>query len=220
MGRGGLERKRDDRAGLRNALLVSAALHVAALSVAPAWRGAPRYSAPAPLFARIAPLAAPEPRPNSIAAAPAESPREPRRVAQALAVPRDAGERPDAAAAIPEPEFAQGATRSSSQAAADGGSLAQYRILVMARAKGARAYPETAMRNQWAGRTDVRLVIAPDGAIDSLVVRSSSGHAPLDLEAVELIRQAALQVPLPAALRGHSFDVEIPVIFALDREAR
>jgi len=97
----------------------------------------------------------------------------------------------------------------------DAGTLAQYRLAVIEAAKRYKRYPRVALDNNWEGRVEVRMVVSADGAIASLRVRASTGHEALDLEALEMIRQAKLQTPIPAALRGRELEIEIPVIFNL-----
>jgi TonB family protein len=46
-------------------------------------------------------------------------------------------------------------------------------------------------------------------------VKSSSGYEILDNVAVDMIKKAKPLTPIPAALRGKEFTVDIPVIFDL-----
>ncbi len=99
--------------------------------------------------------------------------------------------------------------------APDASTLAQYRLAVIDAARRHKRYPRVALDNNWEGRVDVRMVIGASGAIASLEVRASAGHEVLDREALDMIRQAKPQTPIPGALRGREFDIEIPVIFSL-----
>ena len=71
------------------------------------------------------------------------------------------------------------------------------------------------MDNNWEGTAQIRLVIGANGFISSLVVLKGSGHEVLDQEALQWIRKAKPLAPIPAALRGREFTVDIPVIFNL-----
>ena len=99
--------------------------------------------------------------------------------------------------------------------APDAGTLAQYRLAVIDAAKRYKRYPRVALDNHWQGRVEVRMVIGANGAIASLELRASTGHHVLDQEALDMIRQAKPQTPIPVALRGREFAIEIPVIFSL-----
>jgi len=99
--------------------------------------------------------------------------------------------------------------------AIDGGTLAQYRLAVISLAKRFNRYPRIAIENGWQGRVEVRMSVAADGAIASVGLRKGSGHEILDRQALDMIGQAAPQVPLPPALRGREFAIDIPVIFSL-----
>lgn len=85
----------------------------------------------------------------------------------------------------------------------------------MLKARAAKRYPAAALENGWQGRAELRLKVSADGAVDSIAVRTSSGHAALDAAAVEMAALAAPQVPVPASLRGLDFGVDLPVIFSL-----
>jgi protein TonB len=103
---------------------------------------------------------------------------------------------------------------------ADAGTLAQYRLAIISIAKGFNRYPRIAVENSWQGRTEVRMTVRADGTIASLGLRSGSGHEILDRQALDMIGNAAPQVPLPAQLRGREFALDIPVIFSLNEVAR
>ncbi len=102
--------------------------------------------------------------------------------------------------------------------ALDLGSLAQYRLALIGAAKRHRLYPESAVERGWQGRVTVRLAFDADGSIAAALVRRSSGHAPLDQQAVEMLRKAAALTPLPPALRSREFSVDVPVLFELRGE--
>ncbi len=53
------------------------------------------------------------------------------------------------------------------------------------------------------------------GAIRSSLVTASSGHEILDNQALDMVHKAKPLTPIPAALRGREFAVDIPVIFDL-----
>jgi protein TonB len=99
--------------------------------------------------------------------------------------------------------------------ALDLGSLAQFRLALIGSAKRHRLYPEHAIERGWQGRVTVRLAFGADGALAAALVSRSSGHGPLDRQAVEMLRKAAALTPLPPALRSREFAVEVPVLFEL-----
>jgi protein TonB len=156
--------------------------------------------------AHAAPAAAPKPRESEAAASPARDP-----VAQvAAASPAAVGSAP----AVGEPTAAP----RPGDDALDFGSLAQFRLALIGTAKRYRLYPESAVERGWHGRVTVRLGFDAEGAVAAALVRRSSGHATLDEQALDMLRKAAALTPLPPALRGREFSVDVPVVFELRGE--
>lgn len=224
-----------ERDALGTAVLASVLLHALLLSALPGWRGAQRSPEPALIVARVVvaePEHAPPPptraEPAARIAPPkrAQAPRAPA-IAQdavvsatrATAAETDARQEPTEAPALePTAELTKpgpAAPTPTPAPPAEGGTLAQYRLAVIALAKGFNRYPRIAIENNWQGRVEVRLTVAADGAIASIGLRRGSGHEVLDRQALDMIGRAAPQVPLPAALRGREFALDIPVIFSL-----
>jgi protein TonB len=99
--------------------------------------------------------------------------------------------------------------------ALDAGSLGQYRLALIGTARRHKLYPETARERGWEGRVGVELLVDADGVLTAATVRQSSGHAVLDREALEMLRRAATLTPVPPALKGREFRIEVPVLFEL-----
>jgi TonB family protein len=99
--------------------------------------------------------------------------------------------------------------------APDAGTLAQYRITVLGAARRFKQYPDIAIENNWHGKVEVRMMIDSSGEISAMDVRTSAGHAVLDRHALEIIERAKATAPIPPALRGREFIVDIPVEFLL-----
>jgi protein TonB len=97
----------------------------------------------------------------------------------------------------------------------DAGSLAQYRMQLIGIAKRYKRYPRVAMDNNWEGDVVVRMVIGANGMIASISVKTSSGHEILDKQAVEMFQKAKPLVPIPGALRGKEFVIEVKAIYNL-----
>jgi protein TonB len=98
---------------------------------------------------------------------------------------------------------------------ADAGSLAQYRLQLIGMAKRYKRYPRVAMDNNWQGDVVVRMVIGANGMIASISVKTSSGHDILDQQAIEMFKKAKPLVPIPGALRGKEFAIEVKAIYNL-----
>jgi len=162
-----------------------------------------RVPAPKPeAFNPIAPQAAPQPAPIAPAAPAPSAP-----AAEAAAGPIAKTE-PQPAASAPAAE------------APDAGSLAQYRLQLISAAKRYKRYPRVAMDNNWEGDVVVRMVIDASGMISSVNVKTSSGHEVLDQQALEMFKRAKPQVPIPSALRGKEFIIELRAIYNLkDQES-
>ena len=230
-----------ERQALGTAVLASIVFHVLLLNVLPGWRKAEKLSAPAPILARVVAEPAPAVRPGEVPKSSATQ-RISAPVAKKAAPKRDApapepaldqeAPAPTAVTAAPVNERPGVATESRlapaapvaaasarpeavSPPAADGATLAQYRLAVISRAKGFNRYPRIAIENSWQGRVEVRIRVGADGAIASLGLHQGSGHEILDRQALDMIGRAAPQVPLPTALRGRELVVDIPVIFSL-----
>jgi protein TonB len=97
--------------------------------------------------------------------------------------------------------------------------IARYRAALLAEASRHKRYPLVALDNGWEGEVVVRMAIAADGSIAGLDVQSSSGHAALDRQAVEMFRKARAAVALPDSLRGRQFSLELRAVFNLKDQA-
>ena len=158
-------------------------------------------SAPAPQAEAIAPPAAQAPA----AAVPAQpTPQPPSQAAPAAPVPAPVAKseaRAAPSAAVRELPLAQ--------------SIAQYRLQVIGAASAFNRYPPLARENNWEGAVEVLMRIRGDGALGALSVKTSSGHSVLDKQALDMFRQAQQTVPVPPALRGKDFTLELKAIYRL-----
>ena len=148
----------------------------------------------------------------------------PRADAQAPAAPRPGPilERAPAAAApvapsAPSASVAKASPAPAAPAAAvsEASMLAHYRAALIGEARRYKRYPPVALDNGWEGEVVVRMVIGADGALAALSVQSSSGHSVLDRQALEMFRKAKPLVPVPQALRGRQFALELRAVFNL-----
>jgi protein TonB len=225
------------------ALLGSLALHALILFLLPLVersRAAP--ATPPPITAQ---LAKPAPAPAPPQAEP-QPPTEPRQAARPPVQPHPrpapllrAAPAPSAEPPRPAPESATAAAPAPSQPPApqaarteapsttapaavasgpDPGSLARFRLELMEIARRYKRYPRIAQDNNWEGRVELRVAFAENGALSALTVKKSAGRTVLDDEAQSMIRSAQPHAPIPPALRGKAFALEIPVDFSLKDE--
>ena len=106
-----------------------------------------------------------------------------------------------------------------SEDAIDAHSVAQYRLQVLGAARKYKRYPRVAMDNNWEGEVLVRMVIAANGLVASVSVKTSSGYEVLDDQALEMFRKAMPMVQIPPALRGREFSIEVRAIYDLKDQA-
>jgi protein TonB len=174
--------------------------------VSPKTEARPQRETPRPVLATPAPAG---PRAPDVPAAPAPAAESapPAAAASGATAPRPA--EAQAAAASP----GTGTTRAASDA--DTGTLAQYRLALIGVARRYKRYPAQAMDKGWQGKVEIRLVVGANGMIQSSLVKASSGHEILDNQALDMVKKAKPLTPIPAALRGREFTVDIPVIFDL-----
>ncbi len=218
---------------LRWALLVSLALHLAVLLGLPEFIEKQRTVLfPGPLTARLEPPppkpqpetqkrvepAPPAPAPKAARPAPAQTARS----TPVITAPAQSAPAPAVAAVEPTPVPAPAAapaaeTRGTApaQPVDETASIAQYRLALMEIARGLKTYPRVAQENNWQGRVELRITIGAGGSLAGVAVKSGTGHAVLDQAALELLRRSQPRTPLPAALRGREFSIEIPVIYGL-----
>ncbi len=182
----------------------------------------PRQAAVRP---RPAPVAKAEPRPVPFPAPQAPVPTPPARMLS-IEPAKQAAEpvhvvpaNPAAQVAAPAPagraESAPSAQPGAAAGGPDPGTVARYRMELMDLARRYKKYPRIAQDNNWEGRVELRIAIGETGALSSLTVKKSTGHAVLDDEAQAMIRTASARAAIPPALRGKAFALEIPVDFFL-----
>ena len=121
------------------------------------------------------------------------------------------GVRIEASSAPPSPAPAAGD-------AADPATIGQYRMAIIGAARRYKRYPRLALDNNWEGQAEIRMVIGVDGSIASISIKSRSGFEVLDQQALEMIRRAKPLTPIPPALRGRGFAIDVPVVFSLKEE--
>src|SRR2546423_1468828 len=216
------------------AILFSLAVHGLVLFGLPGLRDAAKRAAliPAPIVAHLvepAPPAAPEPvqtppqSPQPPIAKPRPAPKplaKPERsvplaplesAAPAEPAPPAAPTAPAAATAEAQPSGPVASVAPSADP--DPGSLARFRLEIISIPGRFKRYPRVAIDNNWEGTAEVRLTFTADGRRSSIVIVKSSGHEVLDQQALDTISKAF--VPVPPALRGKEFSLEIPVIYNL-----
>ncbi len=82
-------------------------------------------------------------------------------------------------------------------------------------AKRYRRYPVQAMERGWQGRVEIRVVIGTNGTIEDALIKTSSNYQILDDQALDMVKRGKPLTPIPAALHGREFTMDIPVIFEL-----
>lgn len=228
---------------LFTAIACSVALHLALLYLLPALFEATRRAAPWPktLTARLAAPRPPEPprvveeptlapparTPKVVRPAPhkpAPRAREPVAppviaVTPALGAPAAVVPAPAPAPALPPVAAAPAAALApAASTVPDPGSVAQFRMELIELAGHYKRYPRAAVDNNWEGKVDLRMVVAANGSIASLLVRKSAGYAALDDEAQRMFRSAKGQLAVPPALRGKEFTVDVSADFYFLKE--
>jgi periplasmic protein TonB len=172
--------------------------------------GPPQALPAAPAVAPPAPIARPALRPT-----PQLEPAAP--VAPSVPASPAASDEGTSAAPAPSAEAKPeaGPIAPSAEPAADAGSVDQYRLQLVSAAKRYKRYPRVAMDNNWEGDVVVRMVIGANGMLASVSVKTGSGHEVLDSQALEMFKRAKPLVPIPSALRGKEFSIELRAIYNL-----
>lgn len=116
-------------------------------------------------------------------------------------------EPPVASAAAPAAETASGD-------AVDDDALNGYGRLLYEYAKKNKNYPQIAIRRSLQGLVKVAAKLA-QGKLVEVVIVESSGHKPLDDQALEMVRKAVSELPIKASLGKKLFTVVVPVEFKL-----
>jgi len=98
---------------------------------------------------------------------------------------------------------------------ADAGLLEKYRLALIDAAKRYKRYPTHAVDRGWQGRVEIRLVVGPNGTIKRTLIKRSSTYQILDDQALDMVNKSTRAEPIPSALRGREFTLDIPVIFEL-----
>ena len=99
--------------------------------------------------------------------------------------------------------------------APDTGMLAAYGRELAGAVATHQRYPRLALLRQWQGTALLQLELGADGRLLAVRVLSSSGHEPLDRQALDMVRDAVPLPQLPAALAGRPLTVDVPVVFRI-----
>ena len=220
---------------LRFALLASLALHALVFLAVSERRhpARPPESSPGPIEARLAePPPAVEPELSLLIPPVSLGVRAEKSKPAVKPETRPAAVAPEARVAIPEPPNVPVGAAAAPQppvarteaappaaqpgtAAADPGTLGQYRLQLIAAARRYKRYPPLARENNWEGNVVVGVAIAASGAAE-VKIKNSSGYQILDRQALEMFRQATQAVPVPPALRGKEFAFEVRAVYGLE----
>jgi protein TonB len=91
----------------------------------------------------------------------------------------------------------------------------QYRVQLIDEARRHKRYPPLARENNWQGNVRVGVAVAANGR-PTLTLKGSSGYEVLDRQALEMFTQAARAVPIPPALHGKEFALEVRAVYGLE----
>lgn len=110
-------------------------------------------------------------------------------------------------------------TSAADEQGLDAAGLRQFRLSLASEARRFRRYPEAAQQAGWSGTVEVRIAVEAGGPGRRADLSRSSGHAPLDAAALEMLQQALMRTVLPESLRGQAFTVLLPVVFEATPDA-
>jgi periplasmic protein TonB len=164
----------------------------------------PPKKAPKPPPVLSAPQRTPEPAPPAPAAE-AEPPPAP---------PSPPVATVEAQPASPSPA-PTGPVAQQSRQAPEALSRDQYRMQLIDEARRHKRYPPIARENNWQGDVRVGVAVAANGR-PTVTLRGSSGYEVLDRQALEMFTQAARAVPVPPALQGKEFALEVRAVYGLE----
>ena len=123
---------------------------------------------------------------------------------------------PEAAVAVPEAASTPAPGAETAMAGGvDASLLENYRLALIDAASRYKRYPIHAMERGWQGRVEVRLVVESNGDVRSTLIRRSSNYRILDDQALDMVKKGIGREPVPSALHGRGFTLDIPVIFEL-----
>jgi protein TonB len=95
-------------------------------------------------------------------------------------------------------------------------ALRQYKIALSSQARRFKRYPTLARERGWQGTVGIEIRIYPQSAVPEATLASASGHAVLDEQALDMLRQAVSRATPPDALRRRGAQFVLPVVFSLD----
>ena len=120
---------------------------------------------------------------------------------------------PRVAPALTPTQTAGSGQRRANEDAAEAAHLRAYRFGLAQAARGVMDHARAAISGNLAGRVELRLDISAGGSALPPRVIASSGSPLLDAAAVDLVARAAQVAPVPEALRGAAFSVNLPLEF-------
>jgi protein TonB len=91
----------------------------------------------------------------------------------------------------------------------------QYRMQLIDEARRHKRYPASARENNWRGEVLVALTLGAGGRA-VVLLKASSGYDVLDRQALEMLEHAARSVPVPLALRGMDFTLDVRAVYGLE----
>jgi periplasmic protein TonB len=204
--------------GFHYAVIVSLVLHALLLFAFPELVDTARRAASIPpqIIARLM-----EPQPVPAPAVPVQPVRRQAPPAKKEAKPAPVEAPPVAAPAVPpsppiaaaEPQPAPSSSPPTVEAP-ESLSRDQYRVQLIDEARRHKRYPPLARENNWQGDVAVGVSIGTSGRA-SVSLKASSGYEVLDRQALEMFRQAARAVPVPPALRGKEFTLDVRALYGL-----
>ncbi|HKO87722.1 MAG TPA: energy transducer TonB [Burkholderiales bacterium] len=97
--------------------------------------------------------------------------------------------------------------------------VGRYRMALICALKRHRSYPPYAQKREWTGKVRMRAEFAESGRLENVQIVRSSGHSILDENAVETVRKAQADMPVPQDLIGHRFSLEQEIEYQFDEQA-
>lgn len=93
--------------------------------------------------------------------------------------------------------------------------LGAYRLNLAREARHFKRYPAIARERSWEGVVVLMIQAQTASIVPAVSIERGSGHDVLDVQALEMLLQAARQASVPESLRGKQFAINVPIHFRL-----